>query len=152
MRDHYDRRETQPSAQREQELFQQLPQVISAALASPGWREHLGAIDPSAITSRAALAALPVLRKSSLPARQEGAPPFGGFSVVPISKLSRLFASPGPIYEAEKAVMATKADMTDHMRLSCQIRVIDDLHIRVINQASIAGIDPGPRPADEDTP
>ena len=48
--------------------------------------------------------------------------------------------------------MATKDDMTDHMRLSCQVRVIDDLHIRVINQASVKGLDAGPRPADEDTP
>jgi hypothetical protein len=42
--------------------------------------------------------------------------------------------------------MATKEDMTDHMRLSCQIRPIDDLHIRVINQASVKGIEPGTRP------
>lgn len=53
---------------------------------------------------------------------------------------------PGPIEEAEKTIMATKEDMTDHMRLSCQIRVKDDLHIKVINQASVAGIDPGTRP------
>lgn len=59
---------------------------------------------------------------------------------------------PGPIGDAEKAIMATKDDMTDHMRLSCQVRVIDDLQVRVINQASVKGIDAGPRPADEDTP
>ncbi len=53
---------------------------------------------------------------------------------------------PGPIGDAERDVMATKPDMTDHMRLSCQIRVIDDLHLKVINQASVAGIDPGTRP------
>jgi len=38
------------------------------------------------------------------------------------------------------------------MRLSCQVRVIDDLHVRVINQASVKEMDAGPRPADEDTP
>jgi hypothetical protein len=30
--------------------------------------------------------------------------------------------------------------------------VIDDLHVRVINQASVAGIDAGPRPVEEPTP
>ena len=76
----------------------------------------------------------------------------GGNARCTTCRIEIIHGDPGPIREAEKTVMATKADMTDHMRLSCQIRVIDDLHIRVINQASIAGIDPGPRPADEDTP
>ncbi len=103
MSDHYDRRETQDPEEREQALFGQLPETIRAALASPGWRRHLGAIDPEAITSRAALAALPVLRKSALPALQKATPPFGGFSAVPVPQLGRLFTSPGPIYEAETA-------------------------------------------------
>jgi ferredoxin len=76
----------------------------------------------------------------------------GGNARCTTCRVEILFGDPGPILEAEKTVMATKPDMTDHMRLSCQVRVIDDLHIRVINQASIAGLDPGPRPADEDTP
>jgi ferredoxin len=38
------------------------------------------------------------------------------------------------------------ADLGDHTRLSCQVRVIDDLQVRVINQASVKGLDPGPRP------
>ena len=101
MSDHYDSRETQAHETRERELFRQLPDVISAALVAPAWRAHLGGIDAKAITSRAALAALPVLRKSALPALQKGAPPFGGFSVLPVPQLARLFTSPGPIYEAE---------------------------------------------------
>ncbi|MGE0240157.1 MAG: phenylacetate--CoA ligase family protein [Parvibaculaceae bacterium] len=103
MSGHYDSRETQSQDAREQALFRQLPEVLEAARASPGWRAHLGEIDPGSITSRAALAALPVLRKSALPALQRASPPFGGFSVLPAPALGRLFTSPGPIYEAETA-------------------------------------------------
>jgi phenylacetate-CoA ligase len=103
MSDHYDSRETADPEQRERELFRQLPGVIEAALAAPAWRAHLGAVDPQAVTSRSALARLPVLRKSTLPALQKAAPPFGGLSVVPMPQLGRLFTSPGPIYEAERA-------------------------------------------------
>lgn len=53
---------------------------------------------------------------------------------------------PGEIEEDERAVLSTKTDLTDHTRLSCQIRVHDDLHVEVVNQASVAGIDPGTRP------
>jgi phenylacetate-CoA ligase len=103
MSDHYDSRETSDPGERERGLFRQLPDVIGAALAAPGWRAHLGVIDPRTVTSREALAALPVLRKSSLPALQKASPPFGGFSVVPVPQLGRLFTSPGPIYEGETA-------------------------------------------------
>ncbi len=53
---------------------------------------------------------------------------------------------PGEIGEAEHAILSTKTDLGDHTRLSCQVRVHDDLHLKVINQASVAGIDPGTRP------
>lgn len=76
----------------------------------------------------------------------------GGNARCTTCRVEIIHGDPGPIGEAEKAIMATKDDMTDHMRLSCQVRVIDDLHIRVINQASVKGLDAGPRPADEDTP
>lgn len=76
----------------------------------------------------------------------------GGNARCTTCRVEVLHGDPGPIREAEKAVMATKDDMTDHMRLSCQVRVSDDLQIKVINQASVKGIDSGPRPADEDTP
>jgi ferredoxin len=55
---------------------------------------------------------------------------------------------PGPIEDAEAAILATKTDLNERTRLSCQIRVIDDLHINVVNQASVKGIDAGPRPVD----
>ena len=50
--------------------------------------------------------------------------------------------------EDEEAILSTKEGISDNTRLSCQIRLHDDLEIRVINQASIMGIDPGTRPED----
>lgn len=56
---------------------------------------------------------------------------------------------PGPMGELERNRLALEAELADNVRLSCQIRVKDDLKVRVINQASVRGIDPGPRPLDE---
>ena len=78
MAKHYDRLETRAPARREADLFRRLPQVIAAAQRLPAWRKHLRGVDPEAVTDRAALAKLPVLRKSDLPATQRGKPPFGG--------------------------------------------------------------------------
>jgi ferredoxin len=54
----------------------------------------------------------------------------------------------GEIGPDEKAVLASKGDLPINTRLSCQIRCADDLEIKVINQASVAGIDAGTRPQD----
>ncbi|MEO7673085.1 MAG: 2Fe-2S iron-sulfur cluster-binding protein [Pyrinomonadaceae bacterium] len=70
----------------------------------------------------------------------------GGNARCTTCRIEIIEGDPGPIGDAEREVMATKPDMTDHMRLSCQIRPIDNLHIKVINQASVAGIEPGTRP------
>jgi hypothetical protein len=48
----------------------------------------------------------------------------------------------------EKAILATKTDLNDHTRLSCQVRLMDDLHVKVVRQASVEGIEPGNRPVD----
>src|SRR5262249_39981778 len=49
----------------------------------------------------AALARLPVLRKSELPALHKAAPPFGGFVSAAPGSFAHLFTSPGPIFEPE---------------------------------------------------
>src|SRR6202023_182116 len=103
MTDHYDTRETRDPAEREAELFARLPEVLRRAMAAPGYAERLGGIDPAAIASRAALAALPVLRKSDLPALHKAAPPFGGLVPGLAGAFGRLFTSPGPIFEPEPA-------------------------------------------------
>ncbi|EPX76700.1 Phenylacetate-coenzyme A ligase [Salipiger mucosus DSM 16094] len=48
---------------------------------------------------RAALAALPVLRKSDLTSAQGPGAPLGGYAVKPASGFAHVFQSPGPIYE-----------------------------------------------------
>lgn len=72
----------------------------------------------------------------------------GGNARCTTCRVEILSGDPGDIFDAEAAVMATKPDMTERMRLSCQIRCNDDLHVKVINQASVAGIDAGTRPED----
>ena len=101
MTDHYDARETRDPGEREAELFARLAEVLRRAMAAPAYSERLGGIDPASVKNRAALARLPVLRKSELPALHKAAPPFGGFVPGRVGSFSRLFTSPGPIFEAE---------------------------------------------------
>jgi phenylacetate-CoA ligase len=98
---HYDALETRPPDKRESELFSRLPGVLRKAMAAPAYAERLKSVDPADITSRAALARLPVLRKSELPALHKAAPPFGGFVPGAPGSFGRLFTSPGPIFEPE---------------------------------------------------
>ena len=101
MADHHDTLETRDPTVREREQFAQLPQAIAQAMTAPGWARQLSGTDPKSITSRAALATLPVLRKSELLARQKETPPFGGFNTKPPGRAKRLMMSPGPIFEPE---------------------------------------------------
>ena len=103
MTNHYDALETRSPSEREADLFKRLPDVLRAAAKAPAYAERLKGIDPATITSRAALASLPVLRKSELPALHKAAPPFGGFVPSPTGSFARLFTSPGPIFEPESA-------------------------------------------------
>ena len=98
----YDELETRPPERRERALLAALPGLLAEAKAkAPAFARHLAEVDPRAVTSRAALAKLPVLRKSELIERQKAAPPFGGLATVAPGRLARLFMSPGPIFEPE---------------------------------------------------
>jgi phenylacetate-CoA ligase len=101
MTEHYDTLETRKPAEREAELFARLPDVLRRAMAAPAYAERLAGIDPSEITSRAALARLPLLRKSDLPALHKSALPFGGLVAGAPGSFGRLYTSPGPIFEPE---------------------------------------------------
>jgi phenylacetate-coenzyme A ligase PaaK-like adenylate-forming protein len=101
MPDHYDTLETRDPAVREHEQCARLPEIVARAMTGPGWARHLAGADPASITSRKALAALPVLRKSDLATLQKEHPPFGGLNVTPPSKVKRLLMSPGPIFEPQ---------------------------------------------------
>ena len=104
MSDYFDSLETRPAEAREGALMARLPSLVEHAKANArGWAKQLAGVEPREISSRKALARLPVLRKSGLKALQEEDPPFGGFVTVEPGRLSRLFLSPGPIFDAEGA-------------------------------------------------
>ncbi|AAV96516.1 AMP-binding protein [Ruegeria pomeroyi] len=96
---HFDPLETRTDDQRAADLASALPQQIARAKTAPGFARLLADVDPAAITDAAALATLPVLRKSELSRAQGEHPPFGGFTVKPAHGFAHVFQSPGPIYE-----------------------------------------------------
>ncbi|ANN68996.1 phenylacetate--CoA ligase family protein [Bordetella bronchialis] len=111
---YFDTLETRPPQAREDALMAALPGAIAHAMAhAPAMAAQLAGVDPARIVSRQALAALPVLRKSELLARQQSsragpepqgaAKAMGGFSALGWGQAPRVFASPGPIYEPESA-------------------------------------------------
>ena len=99
---HYDDLETRTPEAREAALFSALPHQIAHAKASaPGWAGILGDVEPGGVIDRAALARLPVTRKSDLIALQKAAPPFGGLAATAVGDLAYVFMSPGPIFDPE---------------------------------------------------
>jgi phenylacetate-CoA ligase len=110
--DTFDDLETRDPAQREAALLAALPSQLRAARATASAGALLAGVDPAAVTTRAALAQLPVTRKHELLERQKaaraaGGDPFGGFSAIgwrgqgAARPARRVFQSPGPIYEPE---------------------------------------------------
>jgi phenylacetate-CoA ligase len=99
---HYDDLETRDPAARERSLMLALPgQVEHAQRHSPGFARLLAGVDAKTIASRAALAGLPVVRKSELKDLQRGDLPFAGLCALPPGALGRVYASPGPTYDPE---------------------------------------------------
>jgi phenylacetate-CoA ligase len=104
MSEYYDSLETRDPAEREKALLAALPAHIAHAKKhAPGFSRILADIDPAAVTSRAALARLPVTRKSDLAELQKQQPPLGGLNATPLNKLAKIFVSPGPVYEPQGA-------------------------------------------------
>ncbi len=97
----YDALETRDPQTRERALFAQLPDALANAMRASGWARQLAGVEPKSVSSRKALAALPVLRKADLKELQQQDPPFGGLAVTPPGKAKRLLMSPGPIFEPE---------------------------------------------------
>lgn len=115
MTTYYEDRETAPAADRERTLFARLPEALSRARQrAPAIAQQLQGVETADIVDRAALAHIPVIRKSELLQTQlaqraaadaEGMSVqqrvFGGFSAIGWGEAARVFASPGPIYEPE---------------------------------------------------
>lgn len=72
----------------------------------------------------------------------------GGNARCTTCRVEILAGDPGEIGDAEKGILASKTDLGDHTRLSCQVHVMDDLHVKVIRQASVEGMDAGTRPVE----
>jgi len=106
MTDHYDKLEIRDPAERERDLLAALPkQIAQAQTATSAFKKILDGVKPADVTTRDALAKLPVTRKSELLDLQKARradDPFGGFaSIVRGPRMPRVFASPGTIYEPE---------------------------------------------------
>jgi len=108
MKTHIDALETRDPAARESALLAALPgQIAHAQKNAPAFAEILKDINATDITSRNALAKLPVIRKYELLEKQKasraaGSSVFGGFSAVSYGQqMPRVFSSPGPLYEPE---------------------------------------------------
>ena len=76
-------------------------QIAHAMKNAPGFARILAGVDAAGVNSRAALARLPVTRKSELGDLQKAIPPLGGLNATPVAKMAKLFVSPGPIFEPE---------------------------------------------------
>ena len=115
MTEFFDALEQRDPAQREAALMAALPgHIAQAQRATSAFADSLAGVDARAVSSRAALAGLPVVRKHELLLRQQALradrsphEPFGGFSAIGWRGLRagtgarRVFQSPGPIYEPE---------------------------------------------------
>ena len=116
--------EAREPAVREAALMAALPGIVRAAQTVPGMATLLEGVEPARVSTRAALAALPVLRKPELLERQKAeraTDPFGGYSAIGwrglrgLSGARRVYQSPGPIYEPE-------GGSTDYWRIARALR------------------------------
>lgn len=73
----------------------------------------------------------------------------GGNAKCTTCRVEVLAGDPGEIGEQERNRLLMETGLAENVRLSCQVRVSDDLKVRVVNQASVRGIPAGPRPAEE---
>jgi ferredoxin len=72
----------------------------------------------------------------------------GGNARCTTCRVEILEGDAGEMGELEKDRLAVEAELAPNVRLSCQVHVHSDLKIKVINQASVRGMDAGPRPLD----
>jgi len=100
-KDFYDSLEVDNPDLREGALFGRLPNLIALALSGAGWARQLGSIDPNMVTSREALAAIPVLRTGDWPALRGDEPLFGGLVISQRGRTRRLLMTPGPVFHPD---------------------------------------------------
>lgn len=104
MTGYYDDLEIRDPDARSADLAEALPRAIARARTAPALARLLQGVEPRQIIDRAALAALPVIRKAELSAAQKKNPPFGGYTTRSAAEFDLIFQSPGPIYEPGRRV------------------------------------------------
>jgi ferredoxin len=72
----------------------------------------------------------------------------GGNARCTTCRVEVLAGDPGEIQDLERDRLAVEPGLAANVRLSCQIHIIDDLKVHVVNQVSTRGMDAGPRPLD----
>ena len=111
-REYYDELEVRSaSARQAAEAHELVRQIAHAKANAPYYREILADVDPTAISTREALARLPITRKSDLRNIQTQQPPFGGLNGWDVGQFAHIYQSPGPIYEPD-------SDRADHWRFA----------------------------------
>lgn len=96
----YDDLETRDPEAREAAFMATLPgQIAHAKAKAPFYADTLKAVDADSVSSREALARLPVTRKSEVIKLQAEKPPFGGLAAIDAGDAAVVFTSPGPIFE-----------------------------------------------------
>ena len=73
----------------------------------------------------------------------------GGKAKCTTCRVEVLEGDAGEMQEAERNRLAAETGLAENVRLSCQVHVAGDMHVRVLNQSSVRGLDPGPRPTEE---
>lgn len=73
----------------------------------------------------------------------------GGHAKCTTCRVEVLAGDPGEIGELERDRLAQETGLAENVRLSCQVRVHDNLKVVVVGQASVRGIPAGTRPEED---
>jgi ferredoxin len=73
----------------------------------------------------------------------------GGNAKCTTCRVEILAGDPGEISEGERTRLAAETGLAENVRLSCQVRVLDDLKVRVLRQASTSNLAAGTRPSED---
>ena len=130
----YDRQEVRNAAEREASMFHALPGLIRHALDNaPFFADRFAGIEPDSVTSRAALAALPVMRRADLVQPRAGQQPFGGVTATPTGRLARVLVAAEGSHEPE-------GTRPDYWRLARALYAAGCRSGELIHQAGIEGM------------